>query len=45
MFVGSNEHMDLMRTKDRANIQQAIHDTIKRTDILITEITWQGEWR
>ncbi|KLO17521.1 hypothetical protein SCHPADRAFT_994344 [Schizopora paradoxa] len=45
MFVGSEEHMDLMRTKDRANIQKAINDAIKRTDIVITEITWQGEWR
>jgi len=45
MFLCTDERMDLLGTKEPSIIQQTVHDAIKRTDILITDITWQGEWR
>ncbi|KLO15429.1 hypothetical protein SCHPADRAFT_849655 [Schizopora paradoxa] len=44
LFMGTEEHLQLLRTKERNAIEQVIQEVTKRTDLLISEVTWQGEW-
>ena len=45
IIIGTDEHMELVRTKELSKIQQVVQEATGRTDITITDITWQGEWR
>lgn len=43
--MGTEDHMQLLRTKERAAIEQVIQEVTKRPDIFISDVTWQGEWQ
>ncbi|KLO09903.1 hypothetical protein SCHPADRAFT_878780 [Schizopora paradoxa] len=45
IIIGTDEHMELARTKELSKIQQIVNEGTGRTDIVISDITWQGEWR